>query len=301
MKRPQNFDELLDIAKKRPDVHGALSQLGVSLKRVGRSMGGIRWQTKTKGGTSGDLSAIAFIEKVDGSWVICDNKGRTGQQFIDSITLLREIFGVSFDDAVYMLSGGRPSAPIATPKPLTLERKAEPREERTYTPPTPAPDKLRNVKAYLIQTRKLPKELVLPLIDSGKIYASERFKNKIAFCTFPITDENENNVGTDMAATIDVTHQDNVGGHVVHHENEDVYPKKENGALDKGASGEILKQEKYQEYQSFDANEEILQMVSNVNKENFKRELSGYYISENPAPRCDKNAKMNNKPLSKKL
>ena len=437
MKRPQNFDELLDIAKKRPDVHGALSQLGVSLKRVGRSMGGIRWQTKTKGGTSGDLSAIAFIEKVDGSWVICDNKGRTGQQFIDPITLLREIFGVSFDDAVYMLSGGRPSAPIATPKPLTLERKAEPREERTYTPPTPAPDKLRNVKAYLIQTRKLPKELVLPLIDSGKIYASERFKNKIAFCTFPITDENGNNVGTDMAGTIDnmekeykkhmipgsnadyawcfpyeveeitsetpiffceapidtmslcalsgtpgiyvsmagckdrtftsvteklggtpiicvdndetgnafaarhpdvarmvapigkdwndtlkyyvennmsyafsppdaaatsdVTHQDNVGGHVVHHENEDVYPKKENGALDKGASGEILKQEKYQEYQSFDANEEILQMVSNVNKENFKRELSGYYISENPAPRCDKNAKMNNKPLSKKL
>ena len=203
MKRPQNFDELLDIAKKRPDVHGALSQLGVSLKRVGHSMGGVRWQTETKSGTSGDLSAIAFIEKDDGSWIICDNKGRTGQQFIDPITLLREIFGVSFDDAVYMLSGGRPSAPIATPKPLTLERKAEPREERTYTPPTSVPDKLRNVKAYLIQTRKLPKELVLPLIDSGKIYASERFKNKIAFCTFPITDENGNNVGTDMAGTID--------------------------------------------------------------------------------------------------
>ena len=379
MKRPQNFDELLDIAKKRPDVHGALSQLGVSLKRVGYSMDGARWQTETKSGTSGDLSAIAFIEKDDGSWIICDNKGRTGQQFIDSITLLREIFGVSFDDAVYMLSGGRPSAPIATPKPLTLERKAEPREERTYTPPTSVPDKLRNVKAYLIQTRKLPKELVLPLIDSGKIYASERFKNKIAFCTFPITDENGNNVGTDMAGTIDnmekeyrkhmipgsnadyawcfpyeveeitsetpiffceapidtmslcalsgtpgiyvsmagckdrtftsvteklggtpiicvdndetgdafaarhpnvtrmvapigkdwndtlkyyvennmsyafappdaaavldVTHQDNVGGHVVHHESEERDPKKENGALDKGASGENYLQE----------------------------------------------------------
>ena len=203
MKRPQNFDELLDIAKNRPDVHGALSQLGISLKRVGHSMGGVRWQTETKSGTSGDLSAIAFIEKDDGSWIICDNKGRTGQQFIDSITLLREIFHVSFDDAVYMLSGGAPSAPVAKPQKLTFERKAEPREERTYTPPTPAPDKLRHVKAYLIQTRKLPKELVLTLIDSGKISATERFKSKTAFCTFPITDENGNNVGTDMAATID--------------------------------------------------------------------------------------------------
>ena len=63
MKRPQNFDELLDIAKNRPDVHGALAQLGKSLKRAGRSIDGIRWQIETKCGTSVDLSAIAFIEK----------------------------------------------------------------------------------------------------------------------------------------------------------------------------------------------------------------------------------------------
>ncbi len=60
MKRPQNFDELLNIAKVRPDVHGALSQLGISLKRVGRSMGGERWQTATltlsgEGGWDKDL------------------------------------------------------------------------------------------------------------------------------------------------------------------------------------------------------------------------------------------------------
>ena len=36
-------------------------------------------------------------------------------------------------------------------------------------------------------------------------------------------------------------------------------------------------------------------------KENFKRELSGYYISEVPAPKREKSAKANNKPLSKKL
>ena len=204
MKRPQNFDELLNIAKNRPDVHGALSQLGISLKRVGHSMGGVRWQTETKSGTSGDLSAVAFIEKSDGSWIIFDNKGRIGQQSMDAITCLREIFGVSFDDAVYMLSGGAPSAPVEKPQKLTLERKAEPQEKPTYTPPTPAPDKLRNVKAYLIQTRKLPKELVLPLIESGRIYSTyyenpETHKQTLV-CGFKITDENGNDVGCDSCS-----------------------------------------------------------------------------------------------------
>lgn len=205
MKRPQNFDELLDIAKNRPDVHGALSQLGISLKRVGYAMGGERWQTETKGGTAGDLSAIAFIEKPDGKWIFYDNKGRFGKNSIDPIAFLREGFGITFDDAVYMLSGGAPSAPIAKPQKLdTLERKIEPQEKPTYTPLTPTPDKLRNVKAYLIQTRKLPKELVLPLIDSGRIYATyyenpETHKQTLV-CAFKITDENGNDVGCDSCA-----------------------------------------------------------------------------------------------------
>ena len=205
MKRPNNFDDLLNIAKSRPDVHGALSQLGISLKRAGYSMGGNRWQTATKSGTSGDLSAIAFIEKPDGKWIFYDNKGRFGKNSIDPITFLREGFEVSFDDAVYMLSGGRPSAPIAKPQKLdTLKREITPQEKPTYTPTTPAPDKLRNVKAYLIQTRKLPKELVLPLIDSGRIYATyyenpETHKQTLV-CAFKITDENGNDVGCDSCA-----------------------------------------------------------------------------------------------------
>ena len=36
-------------------------------------------------------------------------------------------------------------------------------------------------------------------------------------------------------------------------------------------------------------------------KANFERELSGYYISEDPAPKRERNAKVNNKPLPKKL
>lgn len=204
MKRPQNFNELLDIAKNRPDVHAALSQLGISLKRVGYAMGGERWQTETKGGTSGDLSAIAFIEKPDGKWIFYDNKGRFGKNSIDPIAFLREGFGISFDDAVYMLSGGAPSAPVAKPQAITLEREIEPQEKPEYIPPTPTPDKLRNVKAYLIQTRKLPKELVLPLIDSGRIYSTyyenpETHKQTLV-CAFKITDENETDVGCDSCA-----------------------------------------------------------------------------------------------------
>ena len=409
MKRPNNFDDLLNVAKYHPDVHGALSQVGISLKHVGYSMGGERWQTATKSGTSGDLSAIAFIHKPDGSWVFYDNKARFGRNSIDPITFLREGFGVSFDDAVYMLSGGAPSAPVAKPTRLsdTPSASAPIPPKKEYIPPIEAPDKLRNVKAYLIQTRKLPAELVLPLIESNKIYAAyyENKENgkKSVMCAFKITDENGKDVGCDScspipnqkfkhlfegsdsryawcfpyevteitsetpiffceapidtmslcalsgtpgvyvsmaglkdstfasiteklggkpiicvdndeagdifaarhpdvqrmnipygkdwndtlkyyvennlsyafsppdaAAATDVSHQDNVvGGHVVHHEIEEHEPKKENGALDKGASGEFLKQEKYQEYQSFEANEEILQMVANVKNKTF--------------------------------
>ena len=90
MKRPNNFDDLLNVAKYHPDVHGALSQVGISLKHVGYSMGGERWQTETRSGTQGDFSAIAFIHKPDGKWIFYDNKGRFGKNSIDPITFLRE-------------------------------------------------------------------------------------------------------------------------------------------------------------------------------------------------------------------
>ena len=208
MKRPNNFDALLKIAKESPDVHGALSQVGISLKHVGYSMGGERWQTETKSGTQGDFSAIAFIHKPDGKWIFYDNKGRFGKNSIDPITFLREGFGISFDDAVYMLSGGRPSAPVTKPDKLTDVPKTStsipPKQE--YAPPASAPDKLRNVKAYLIQTRKLPAELVNDLINAKKIYAAylENKENgkKSLLCAFRITDEQGNDVGCDSCSPI---------------------------------------------------------------------------------------------------
>ena len=208
MKRPQNFDELLNIAKVRPDVHGALSQVGISLKHVGYSMGGERWQTETRSGTQGDFSAIAFIHKPDGSWVFYDNKARFGRNSIDPITFLREGFGISFDDAVYMLSGGAPSAPVTKPdkRPDTPRASTSIPPKQEYAPPASAPDKLRNVKAYLIQTRKLPAELVNDLINAKKIYAAylENKENgkKSLLCAFRITDEQGNDVGCDSCSPI---------------------------------------------------------------------------------------------------
>ncbi len=409
MKRPNNFDALLKIAKESPDVHGALSQVGISLKHVGYSMGGERWQTETRSGTQGDFSAIAFIHKPDGSWVFYDNKARFGRNSIDPITFLREGFEISFDDAVYMLSGGAPSAPVSKPdkRPDTPRAATSIPPKQEYAPPASAPDKLRNVKAYLIQTRKLPAELVNDLINAKKIYAAylENKENgkKSLLCAFRITDEQGNDVGCDSCSPIpnqkfkhlfegsdsrfawcfsygieDFTKQtpiffcespidtmslcalsgtpgvyvsmaglkdttfnsitekldgtpiicvDNdeagtifaarhpdvqritapygkdwndtlkyfvennmsyafappdaaaaptvpledstTGVRVVHHETEEHEPKKEKGALDKGASEEFLKQEKYQEYQSFEENKEILQMVANVKNKTF--------------------------------
>ena len=207
MKRPNNFEDLLNIAKSHPDLLGALSQLGVHLKQVGYSMGGERWQTETKSGKSGDLSAIVFIHKPNGTWNIIDNKGRTGSQYMDSISLLRDIFNVSFDDAVYMLSGGTPQSPLTNPKKIpTLEREVKIQEKVIYTPPTEAPDKLRNIKAYLIQTRKLPNELVLPLIDNNKIYAAyienKETQKQSLVCAFRITDENGNDIGCDSCSPL---------------------------------------------------------------------------------------------------
>ena len=208
MKRPNNFDDLLNVAKHHPDVHGALSQVGISLKHVGYSMGGERWQTETRSGTQGDFSAIAFIHKPDESWVFYDNKARFGRNSIDPITFLREGFEISFDDAVYMLSGGAPSAPIAKPTRLsnTPSASAPIPPKKEYIPPESAPDKLRNVKAYLIQTRKLPTELVLPLIESDKIYATyyenKETNKKSLMCAFRITDENGAEVGCDSCSPI---------------------------------------------------------------------------------------------------
>ena len=53
---------------------------------------------------------------------------------------------------------------------------------------------------------------------------------------------------------------------------------------------QVLEQAKQKERASIDAL-----------KQSFERELSGYYISEVPAPKREESAKVNNKPLSKKL
>ena len=204
MKRPDNFDELLEVAKNRPDLRGAMSRVGIELKRVGSSRGGTRYQTSTKGRSDGDLSSVVFIENANGSWVVIDNKERTGKRDLDAIAALREFGGVSFDDAVYMLSGGAPAMPPSSPKIVEPTVSAESQAPAEYVPPQPCRENTKNVIAYLTQGRNIPYSLVKALIDSGKIYPTY-FENKethkkTVMCGFKITDEHGNDVGCDSCA-----------------------------------------------------------------------------------------------------
>ncbi len=211
MKRPNNWEELLEIAKRQPDLLGAMERVGIPLKRVGGSRrGGKRYQTTTKKLGEGDLSSVVFIENPDGSWIVFDNKQRTGKATLDAISALREFGGVSFDDAVYLLSGGSPALPPSTPK--KIQPKADVAADEPPKPfeaPPTYKEKTRNVIAYLTKTRCIPYELVKALIEGDKLYAGYWKKDmndpdakKVVKCVFKITDEEGKFVGADSLLPI---------------------------------------------------------------------------------------------------
>ena len=211
MKRPNNWEELLEIAKRQPDLLGAMERVGIPLKRVGSSRkGGKRYQTTTKKLEEGDLSSVVFIENPDGSWIVFDNKQRTGKAALDAISALRAFGGVSFDDAVYLLSGGSPALPPPTPK--KIQPKADVAADEPPKPfdePPSYKEKTRNVIAYLTKTRCIPYELVKALIEGDKLYAGYWKKDindpdakKVVKCVFKITDEEGKFVGADSLLPI---------------------------------------------------------------------------------------------------
>ncbi len=206
MKRPDNFEELLKTASNFPDMLGAMSRLGYELKHVGRTRnGGERYQTKVESGTAGDLSSVAFIRNTDGSWVVIDNKQRTGKLSMSAIDAVRAFGGVSFDDAVYMLSGGTPFniAQSNSQAQQATRQLSKVEEPVVFVPPQVAENKRKNVYAYLTQARELPPTLVTSLLDSGKIYPSiSKTGNgkEQAMCSFRIMDENGTVVGVDSCA-----------------------------------------------------------------------------------------------------
>lgn len=212
--RPNNFNELLEAAKTRPMLPEALKQLGVEIKKVGysRRTGSIRWQTTKKSGRAGDLSSIVFFQKTDGSWAAIDNKQRTIKRDLDAIDVLTNIFGISFDDAVYMLTGGSPSMPprtLAAPAPRAPV--APPPEPVEFVQP-PKAAKSDHAAAYLTKTRLIPNQVVSKLLHFGAVYESswhairrstgkEPTGKDKPVMVFPIRNEKGEPVGADLCGT----------------------------------------------------------------------------------------------------
>lgn len=202
MKRPINFDELLNVAKERPDLLGALRRHGIDLRRVGvSSRGAVKYKTTNVQGVPGDLSAVVFMHNASGEWLVCDNKERTGTRYLNAIDTLMKLYGFSFDDAVYSLSGGMPSSPVQAPVPCSLPKVKE--SPLPFTAPAPKYTAIKRVIAYLCQHRNIPYNVVKALIDAGLIYPSEislkfddkEIKNTV--CVFPILNEQGKTVGAD--------------------------------------------------------------------------------------------------------
>lgn len=215
--RPKNFDELLEAARSRPMLPEALKQLGVEIKKVGHSRrtGSIRWQTTKKSGHDGDLSSIVFFQKTDGSWAAVDNKQRTGKRDLDALGVLTNLFGVSFEDAVYMLSGGTPSMPPKTvAAPVPRAQAALPPEPVEFVQPPKAATS-NHAAAYLIKTRLIPDRVVSKLLHLGAIYESswhmirestgkELTGKDRPVMVFPILNEKREMVGADTGGTYSV-------------------------------------------------------------------------------------------------
>lgn len=211
--RPENFEELLVAARERPMLREALRQLGVDLKRVGHGKGGsTRFQTTTRGGRADDLSAVVFFERTDGSWIAIDNKQRAGKQNMDAISVLTNIFGVRFDDAVYMLTGGSPSLPPRTVAAPSVRAPEAAASQATKFVQPPKAGTSSHVAAYLKKSRLIPEAVVDDLLRIGAIYESSWKAMKesrglnlegkdMPMLVFPIQNDKKEIVGADSCCT----------------------------------------------------------------------------------------------------
>ena len=203
MKRPDNWDDLLTVAKEHPDLLGALSAIGVQLKRAGgTSQGGVRYRTTSVSGVQGDFSAVTFTQYPTGKWSIIDNKERYGVKYLDAIDVLVKMYGFTFDDAVYALSGGAPSAPAE--KPIICPAPTVSDTNTALIAPSADYTRVKQVIAYLTKTRCIPYNVVKELLRINLIYPSfyekktDEGKTYInTTCIFPIIDEQKNIVGID--------------------------------------------------------------------------------------------------------
>ena len=198
-----DWNNMLTAARDYPDVLGALSRVGISVKHVGSSMGGERYQTTTKNGVAEDLSSVAWIKKSNGKWLIYDNKGRTGIKALDAIGAFTKLLNIPFKDAVSMLSNdGTVSVP---PRPVQKEKTISIPEKKGLSIPKKAKNPPVRLFAYLVTTRRIPGKIVTALAKSQAVYEGLLFSKKTgkeySVCAFPIRDINDKIVGVDTCST----------------------------------------------------------------------------------------------------
>lgn len=195
----KEFDAAVKAARERPDVVGALSQLGFDLKPKGFTrQGARRWGTTSRQGHSDDLSSIAFCENPDGTWAIIDNKQRTGRASLDALGFLTDVMHVEFKQAVRLLAGAGAEISPRRSDP-TFERREPiefvfPQTEKTTD----------DVRDYLTVERCLPLSLVNALIDVGLIRQGSRWIAPEGYTPdviFEICDLDQKPVGAECCIT----------------------------------------------------------------------------------------------------
>lgn len=206
MKRPTNFDELLFKAQHSPDLVNALYANGIHIKRIGSgktSRGSVRFGTTSRSGIEGDLSSVAFYHNPDGTWFIVDHKARNGNAYMDAIGAMREFCNMSFDEAVYVLSGNMPSmreySPVIMPK-ETDEATVEASGQVVLPPQTKLC--VKQVIAYLTSGRNIPYDAVAALLRKDLLYSSFYSplpeNEKKPFAIFPVKNNDNENVGAEI-------------------------------------------------------------------------------------------------------
>lgn len=206
MPRPKNFEELLENAKRQPDMIGALASIGVELKHQGHSKYGEHYKISTARGIEGDLSSVVFCANYDGTWVAIDNKERSGKKTLDSIGILTELFGMDFDSAVYALTGTAPMdgrTEYRAPKPVVKLPEARPPEP--FVLPEKRPQSSWRGIEYLSEDRLIPALIARELFDLGIIYMplvlSENTEKPIDLLAWKCKNENGSTVGCEYEAT----------------------------------------------------------------------------------------------------
>lgn len=204
--RPENFNELIKAAREHPDMIGALASIGYELKYIGRGRRGDKYKISTAQGISGDMSSVVFCANYDGTWVAIDNKERSDEKYLSAIDALRELFKMSFDEAVYALTG---TAPVErkreTRQPKPFVKPPEPTALKPFVLPEKRPQSSWKGIEYLSKDRLIPLPIVRKLFDLGLIYMpllmSENREKPIDYIAWKCNDEYGKTVGCEYEAT----------------------------------------------------------------------------------------------------